>query len=76
MDDKNSLSARVIAMAGGAATLEIAGQRLRWPLDRLPAGVHEGDQVLLRLLTESMAEADRHEQARAILSEILGAARD
>ena len=76
MDDQHSLKARVVALAADSATLDVGGQQLRWPTDRLPGGVREGDLLLVRLLTETMAEADRHEQARAILSQILGASRD
>ena len=72
MDGLNELTATIRQVTADRATLDLSGQIVSWPAAALPAGAKEGDTVRLRMLTEHQAESDRHELARAILSEILG----
>lgn len=73
MDDSKELTALIRRIAGDQAVVEVSGQTIPWPASALPDGVHEGDTVRLRMLTAQQVETDRHELARAILEEILGA---
>lgn len=47
------------------------GRQVTWPRKNAPI-VRKGDSVVVRLMTEEQATTDRHEQARAILKELLG----
>ena len=76
MSEEHSIKAVVTDVSPRGITLDVGGQTLQWPRHALPEDLRQGDQVSLRLLTERMEYADRQEQARAILSEILGAVRD
>jgi hypothetical protein len=73
MDDSKELTASIQRIAGDQAVVEVSGQTITWPASALPDGVNEGDTVRLRMLTTQQATNDRHEMARAILEEILGA---
>lgn len=73
MDESKELTAVIRQIAGDQALVEISGRAVPWPADLLPDGAKEGDTVRLRMLTDRQAETDRHELARAILEEILGA---
>ena len=57
-----------------AVTLRVDGQRFEWPRDQAP-DLRKGDTVTVRLLSEAQAVADRHEQARVVLKELLGGGR-
>lgn len=59
-----SVSARTV-------TLRLGERRFDWPREHAPE-LRKGDAVTVRLLTETQAAADRHEQARTMLKELLG----
>jgi hypothetical protein len=73
MDESKELTAIIRRIAGDQAVVEVSGRTIPWPASALPDGANEGDTVRLRMLTAHQAETDRHELARAILEEILGA---
>lgn len=67
-----TLQAVVRRRSGAQAELEIGGQTLRVPTNKLPADLNEGDDVVISLQSTDQASAERHEFARALLTEILG----
>jgi hypothetical protein len=64
----------VESVSGQTITLRLGQQRFEWPREHAP-DLGEGDTVVVRLLTETQATADRHEQARIVLKELLGGER-
>lgn len=72
MSEQFSIKARVASLTSQGFVLDLGNQQLRLPSDALPEGVKEGDVVTVRLLTKELEEHERHERARALLSEILG----
>lgn len=66
------LHAAVKRLSGDHAELDFEGRSLRVPQTQLPPGVSEGDDVVITLQTIEQAAAERHEFARALLTEILG----
>lgn len=66
------LHAAVTRLSGTHAELDYDGRTLQVPQSTLPNGVSEGDDVVITLQTIEQAEAERHEFARALLTEILG----
>jgi hypothetical protein len=67
-----TLQAVVRRLSGAQAELEVGGQTLRVPTDKLPTKLTEGDNVVISLQSIDQATAERHEFARALLTEILG----
>lgn len=49
-----------------------ARQRLEWPANLLPPGLTEGDTVTIQVLSDGLLEAQSQQQARVLLSELLG----
>lgn len=70
--DKHDLTAVVRELTNAGAKLDLGGQTITWPTHELPPDLKQGDEVSLRLLTQAALDADRHENARTILTEILG----
>jgi hypothetical protein len=55
-------------------TVRLGDQRFEWPREQTPQ-VRKGDAVVIRVMTETQATTDRHEQARVVLKELLGGER-
>lgn len=53
------------------AVLNVGGQAIKWPIDKLPIDAGEGDIFKLCLMTPQVEDDERQKTARAILSEIL-----
>ena len=66
------LHAAVKRLSGTYAELDYDGRTLQVPQATLPSGISEGDDIVITLQTIEQAETDRHEFARALLTEILG----
>ncbi|MEX1113424.1 MAG: hypothetical protein WD603_02135 [Patescibacteria group bacterium] len=66
--------ATVVSVSDRHIVLSLDGKTFEWPREAAPR-VSEGDTMIVRLMTESQAATDRHEQARAVLKELLGGGR-
>lgn len=72
MDEHYQIPALVLRLGEHTATLQLADQTVAWPRDRLPEDVREGDTVHVRIASKQTELTERHERARAMLTEILG----
>ncbi|MDP9211661.1 MAG: hypothetical protein M3N59_00035 [bacterium] len=66
--------ATVVSVSDRHIVLSLDGKTFEWPREAAP-NVSAGDTMTVRLMTEAQAAADRHEQARVVLRELLGGGR-
>ncbi len=82
MDVPTSATATIRHVTAHTASLELSSeqpgdpnftpQTLEWPRELLPAHLSEGDTVTVQVLAEGQLEAQSQQQARILLSELLG----
>jgi len=75
MDNSNHIvELKIVEFQGTNAILDISdgnGDKLSWPINKLPSSIREGDTIKFKILTSHDIEDEHQAVARKLLEEMI-----